>query len=71
MFKCALVKPIGLLSQHAAEEMALNGFRGLHVCLCVCLSVIVKGTIHVLTRACLTCGFGCAFVRVAYVELCI
>lgn len=39
MFKCALVKPIGLLSQHAAEEMALNGFR---VCLresvCVCVS---------------------------------
>lgn len=36
MFKCALVKPIGLLSQHAAEEMALNGFRGVHVCVCDC-----------------------------------
>lgn len=52
MFKCALVKPIGLLCQHAAEEMALNGFKGL--CVCVFLSVYVCAGDSV--RA-LTCGW--------------
>lgn len=43
MFKCALVKPIGLLCQHAAEEMALNGFRGVCVLVCKCYgSVCMK-----------------------------
>lgn len=40
MFKCALLKPIGLLCQHAAEEMALNGFGGaLCACVVFCLRV--------------------------------
>lgn len=50
MSKCALVKPIGLLCQHAAEEMVLNGFRGLCMCLCVC---VVRP--HACFNACFSC----------------
>lgn len=49
VFKCALVKLIGLLCQHAAEEMALNGFRGPCVRVCVCVSM------HVQVHACCVC----------------
>lgn len=66
MFKCALVKPVGLLSQHAGE-MALSGFRRVHVCVCVFMSVIVKRAVHGLTFAYLSCVRGCAFMCVAYV----
>lgn len=41
MFKCALVKPIGLLCQHAAEETALNGFSRLCTCVvCACSETV-------------------------------
>lgn len=51
VFKCALVKPIGLLCQHAAEEMALNGFRGSSVCLCVSVCVCMY-LLNFLLRLC-------------------
>lgn len=53
MSKCALVKPIGLLCQHAAEEMALNGFRGLCVLVCTCLCMYVKDCVYALVELCL------------------
>lgn len=66
MSKCALVKPIGLLCQHAAEEMALNGFGGLSVCVGVCVHVVRL-------NACFNASLGCfMFVGVYmcwYVEL--
>lgn len=59
VFKCALVKLIGLLCQHAAEETALNGFRGPRVRACTlvcvrlleCLCVAVRLQVH----ACCVC----------------
>ena len=60
MFKCALVKPIGLLCQHAAEEMALNGFRGmcvcvfLSVCLCACFNMLKVYIMLVGVNVCVT-----------------
>lgn len=65
VFKCALVKPIGLLSQQAAGEMALNGFRGVRVCVCDCEK----------NRSCFSMCLIVLFVAVhlcvACVELCV